>query len=464
MKTTATWDQGTKEFVIHTPSAGAQKFWITNGLLHSRWCVVFARLLIHGRDEGVHVFLVRIRNEDHTLVKGVQVMDLGVKAQSANGVDNAKISFDRVRVPREALLNKYSDVSADGVFSSSIKSRRGRFLKVADQLLSGRLCIASMSAGTCKLGVSIAIRYSHTRMALGPDGEATAPIMSFQLQQLALYPLLARCYALHFGLEAVKELYAEANPKKHALLVMLCCVIKPLYSWLAMEIGNVGRERCGGQGFLKVNRLLDVIDFSHSAATAEGDNSVLMTKVAKERLAALQAGAMPVPSGAGKARLHQLLLAREQAYLGALGDKMVAQVASGKQTLYDVWMHESSSLIQGSARAFGERYSYEAMQAAINTCEASLKPSLEALRDLYAVDCLTRDCARAVQYGVLGAGDVASLQDQTAVLCREIHDISLDLIGSFGIPDGVMAAPIAGDWLSYQSVDNRGEIHPLSKM
>ena len=55
-----------------------------------------------------------------------------------NGVDNAKLSFDNVRVPRENLLNKYSDVNEDGTFESKIAGGRARFLTVADQLLSGR--------------------------------------------------------------------------------------------------------------------------------------------------------------------------------------------------------------------------------------------------------------------------------------------------------------------------------------
>ena len=45
---------------------------------------------------------------------GVTVEDMGYK-MGLNGVDNAKLSFDNVRIPRENLLNKYSDVSADGV-------------------------------------------------------------------------------------------------------------------------------------------------------------------------------------------------------------------------------------------------------------------------------------------------------------------------------------------------------------
>ena len=63
MQTTAQFDQAADEFIIHTPTTLAQKYWITNSAVHAKWAVVFAQLLIGGRNEGIHGFLVRIRNE-----------------------------------------------------------------------------------------------------------------------------------------------------------------------------------------------------------------------------------------------------------------------------------------------------------------------------------------------------------------------------------------------------------------
>ena len=50
--------------MVNTPSPLAQKYWITNGACHAHHIVVFAQLIVNGKNEGIHGVLVRCRNDD----------------------------------------------------------------------------------------------------------------------------------------------------------------------------------------------------------------------------------------------------------------------------------------------------------------------------------------------------------------------------------------------------------------
>lgn len=84
---------------------------------------------------------------------------MGVK-MGVNGVDNAALTFDHVRIPRENMMNKYTDVDEAGKFHSDVKKLPQRFFSVTEKLLSGRLCIASMSVGCVRSCLYIAITYA----------------------------------------------------------------------------------------------------------------------------------------------------------------------------------------------------------------------------------------------------------------------------------------------------------------
>ncbi|MBV9291667.1 MAG: acyl-CoA dehydrogenase family protein, partial [Frankiales bacterium] len=116
IRTTATYDAATDEFVVHTPDDEAVKDYIGNAAQHGRMAVVFAQLMTNDECHGVHALLVPIRRDDGTPCPGVSIEDCGHKA-GLNGVDNGRLAFSNVRVPRDALLDRYGTVDANGTYS-----------------------------------------------------------------------------------------------------------------------------------------------------------------------------------------------------------------------------------------------------------------------------------------------------------------------------------------------------------
>jgi acyl-CoA oxidase len=152
---------------------------------------------VKGKNEGVNAFLVPIRDtKTHKPLPGMTIIDMGHKV-GVNGVDNAALKYDRVRIPRVNMMNRFADVTPEGVFKSDVKFIPQRFFKVTERLLSGRICIAAMCIGAQKACLMIAIKYAQQRLSIGISGKSTEAIMSYQLQQNALMPLMSRSLALN---------------------------------------------------------------------------------------------------------------------------------------------------------------------------------------------------------------------------------------------------------------------------
>lgn len=205
IQTTATYDAATREFVLHTPSNEASKFWIGGAGQHGKVSTVFAQLTVGGDYKGPHVFVVRLRDDAGAPMPGVRIKDCAAK-MGLNGVDNGQIWFDRVRVPREALLNRYADVAPDGTYSSPIPSVSARFGVTVGGLTAGRVLIASGAVAGAALAVSVALRFSADRpqFADADSGGAPVPVLTYVTHRRRLVPALASTLAYHAAVGKLK--------------------------------------------------------------------------------------------------------------------------------------------------------------------------------------------------------------------------------------------------------------------
>jgi len=481
LETTATYDSATQEFVINTPTPLAQKYWITNGAIDAHWSVVFAQTYVNNKNEGVQAFLVRIRDSNLKVCPGCTIEDMGRKC-GQNGVDNAKLAFRNVRVPREMMLNRVANVNEQGKFVSDISSARGRFIAALNQLLSGRLCLSSKGVGRAKQALTIAIRYAQTRLCVGESGESDTPILDYQLQERALMPLLARTYAVScVGMTYVKNRFAEETTangsrgmgKLSAETEVLCSGIKSLNCWHAKNVAIVCRERCGGQGYLAANKFEEMIGDGMAIETAEGDSSVLMMKVAKERLAWAEKTKGFEPGRTEFVGFRDLMnpefllwlfRRREHLMLVQLQGIMDRDIKIGGFSWFETWQMRVSDQVQALAKAYIERVCLEQFLS-----EASKNPKigfvLERLAVLFAVDVVNSEIGWFLTNGVISLEQGAKVSEVLRELCGKgrygIAPWAVHLVNAFSIPEHLLP-PAARDWVRYNEVNNEGELRNVA--
>jgi acyl-CoA oxidase len=140
LETTATYDPATEEFVINSPTPTSRKDYIGGAAESATVAAVFAQLITNGENHGVHCLVVPIRDESGNGLPGVRTWDCDYKG-GLPGVDNGRIMFDHVRVPRENLLNRFADVAPDGTYSSEIENANRRFFTMLGTLVRGRVTV-----------------------------------------------------------------------------------------------------------------------------------------------------------------------------------------------------------------------------------------------------------------------------------------------------------------------------------
>ena len=266
LETSATYDAARQEFVVRTPHDSARKDYIGNAVLHGRMATVFAQLHVGADAHGVHAFLVPIRDDAGTPLPGVRIEDCGAK-MGLNGVDNGRLWFDGVRIPRDNLLDRFGQVSPEGVYTSSIPSPSKRFFTMLGTLVGGRLSVGLAALSASKTALTIAVRYTDRRRQFGPEGLAEMPVLDYLSLQRRLLPRLAATYALDFALHYAVRQFLETPVEERREVEGLIAGLKAVGTWHATDTLQTCREACGGQGYLAASRLPALKADTNSSAT-----------------------------------------------------------------------------------------------------------------------------------------------------------------------------------------------------
>jgi len=471
LRTEAIYDPASDEFVINTPDRGAWKDYIGNAACDARLATVFSQLVVGGESHGVHALLVPIRDEAGNLLPGVHCEDNGLK-EGLNGVDNGRLAFDAVRVPRENLLDRFASVSAEGKYESAIESKNRRFFTMLGTLVGGRVSIAASALSASKSALTIAIRYANRRRQFGPEEGPEILLLDYPSHRRRLLPRLARTYAMHFALAHLGQEFVKADtPERQREAELLAAALKPGVTWHGLDVIRAGREACGGQGYLAENRFADLHGDLDVFATFEGDNTVLYQLVAKERLKAF-ARAMG-EGGAGA--MAELISQRVQTWLSDQNpiartnvsrfldrdeqckafdfreEVMLSSCAQVFRKLKSELGAEEAVLrlqprLLHYARAYMERVVHRQFSVAVEQAEATgqqdLATALGELLDLHFLSRLSEDRAWFLENHYLSPGASEGLEPEIDRLCRRLRPKALRLVDGFGIPDELLMAPI----------------------
>ncbi|CAG8038847.1 unnamed protein product [Penicillium nalgiovense] len=290
----ARWDSRTREFVLHSPTLTASKWW--NGSLGrlANHAIVVAQLLLPDPSapdqyvsHGPHPFIVQVRDmKTHKPLNGIVVGDIGPKYGYIT-MDNAYMLFDQFRIPHSAMLSRYSNVDP----STGIYTKPEKPALVYGSLTYVRSNMVHRARLVLARAVTVAVRYSSVRRQFQDrDGDKMGPEMSvldYPTVQIRILPLLATTFALHYTGLAMQTVYKSArqdiekgNFNSLAHMHSMSSGLKSLCTILAADGIETCRRAMGGHGFGGGSGLIQVNNDYLSKPTVEGDNWMITQQVA----------------------------------------------------------------------------------------------------------------------------------------------------------------------------------------
>lgn len=477
--TTATFIPEDDEFEIHTPFRAAWKEFLGNAAKDGKAAVVFAQLITKNVNYGVHAFFVPLRDDDGNFLPGVGGEDDGFKG-GLNGIDNGRLHFTHVRIPRTNLLNKLGDVDENGDYTTSIPSSGRRFFTMLGALVQGRVSLATTAANASALALTGAITYGNQRRQFNAASDIEEQVLlDYGLHQRRLIDRLARTYADIFTTNDLLSKFHEVfsgeddTDDNRQELETLAAGIKAVTTWNAMDTFQESREATGGAGYIaSKNRFSALRDDLDIYTTFEGDNNVLLQLVGRRLLGdyskELANPSFKVLSRYVAERAEQTLYERSglrrvvqqvsdigsdrrsaawlkdpEVQRNLFTDRVRTQIAEVAEALRPV----AKKSQEEQARVFNENQ-YELIKASKSHAQLlqweSFTDALDEvkdpetqkimtwMRDLFALSTIEQDLGWFIEYGRISQQRARTLREYTNRLAARLRPYAQELVDAFG--------------------------------
>lgn len=287
LQTIAVYDKATDEFVLNTPTLQSMKWW--PGCLGkvATHCVLYAQLIIDGKEYGLNVFMMQIRDENHLPLKGIRLGDLGTKVGD-HGNDTGFMILEDVRIPREFMLSKFKQVTREGVFAT-VKDVDPRIVYMT--MISTRAMMVITAGARLAQAATIAIRYSLVRRQGFKDTNKGVsylteehPIYDHKIQRYRLMKNLSSAYVIWFAGKWIVDFLSQTEGKNMGIIkdtsllkeiMATSAGIKSMTSYMATIGIEELRKSCGGNGYLLHSGIAAIACDYLWQVTAEGDYTIL---------------------------------------------------------------------------------------------------------------------------------------------------------------------------------------------
>lgn len=495
LETVAVYDEQRQEFVCHSPTLSSIKWWPGGLGKTATHVILMARLIIGKRDYGPHAFVVQIRDlETHKPMPGVEVGDIGPK-MGFNGVDNGFLRFTYVRVPRDAMLMRFAQVTPEGKYIPPPKENSKAAYAT---MVFVRASIIRDSGDFLGRAITIATRYCAVRRQTAvAAGQPELQVLDYDNVQGTLLPLLARTYALQFMGKRMMGMYQAFDkgrargdfailPELHALSSGL----KAACTDVAADGIEVCRRQCGGHGYSILSGLPTLFISYVQNVTWEGDNNVMYLQAARFLVKAWMAAQAGKPLAGSSAYLadgakgERCTVARAEdwsesgAALGALcsasrrlaGLAVAALAAAGGGRLTfegPAWNGTSLELIK-LAKAHCAVILHQTFVESVNQAAASLSgasaAALQRLVSLHGVVLAQDASGTLLEAGYMSSAQAALLREASRALVRSIRPDAVALVDSFAYPDYQLNSALGRkDGDVYTALLEMAKISPLNR-